>query len=206
MKVSTMVLGSCATNAYLVRNEETGEGFIVDPADLPQRLEAEIERQGIRLKAILLTHGHFDHILAVDALRDKYGVPVYAGSGEESILADPALNLSDGFAKPVTVKADRFLRDGEELTIAGYTIRVLATPGHTSGSICFYIPAENLLFSGDTLFAGSFGRYDFPTGSFAVLRSSIRGVLFMLPDETMVLPGHDMPTTIGEEKHFNPMA
>ena len=206
MKYRSMVLGPVYTNTYIVWNENSREGFIVDPADRAGRIADLIREEDIQPAAILLTHGHFDHIMAVDALRNQYGIPVIAGAGEQALLSDPRQNLSGTMASPVRLKADRTVTEGETFVLAGMTVRVIETPGHTSGSVCYYLPDEGILLSGDTLFAGSFGRYDFPTGSFETLRSSIREKLFVLPEETIVLPGHEGTTTIGEEKQWNPMA
>lgn len=206
LQIEKLVLGMMQTNCYLARNKETGRLLIVDPADEPQRVVRKIDDACSRPEAILLTHGHFDHIGAVDALREHYGIPVYALEKEQEILEDPVKNLSGMFGggNGFCVKADHFLKDGQVLTLAGVEIHVIHTPGHTVGGACYYVPEENVLFSGDTLFRCSVGRSDFPTGSMRQLHDSIHEKLFVLPEDTVVLPGHDAATDIGYEKRFNP--
>ena len=134
-------------------------------------------------------------------------MPIVAAETERALLADPALNLSVALGMPSTsLRADREVRDGETLELAGFRFRVLATPGHTSGSVCYLAEGEDALFAGDTLFEESLGRTDFPTGSVQEIVASISQVLFALPEDTMVYPGHGNPTTIGHEKRYNPVA
>ncbi|MDO4321528.1 MAG: MBL fold metallo-hydrolase [Lachnospiraceae bacterium] len=204
LQIETMVLGMMATNCYLALNKETKRLFIIDPAAEPERIISKIDALGAEPEAILLTHGHFDHIGAADALRDRYGIPVCALDEEQEICENPENNLSMMCGRSFTVKADRFFHDGETIELAGMQIRVLHTPGHTSGGACYYIPQEDVLFSGDTLFCGSVGRTDFPTGSMSSLRDSIHTRLFTLPEDTLVFPGHEESTDIGYEKRYNP--
>lgn len=204
LQIETMVLGMIQTNCYLAMNRETKELLIVDPADEAGRIIRKIgEMQAVPV-AILLTHGHFDHIGAADALREQYGVPVCALDEEQPVLEQTMLNLSAMQRKRLSVRADRFFRDGETAELAGFSVQVLHTPGHTAGGACYYIESEQLLFSGDTLFCGSVGRTDFPTGSMSALHDSIHSRLFVLPDETLVLPGHGESSSIGYEKQYNP--
>lgn len=204
LQVETLVLGTIMTNCYLAMNRETKELLIVDPADEADRIIQRIGELQAKPAAILLTHGHFDHIGAVDALREQYGIPACALDEERQVLEQTMLNLSAMQGRRLSVKADRFFHDGETVALAGFSIRVLHTPGHTAGGACYYIESERVLFSGDTLFCGSVGRTDFPTGSMSELHDSIHSKLFALPDETLVLPGHDDPSTIGYEKQYNP--
>ncbi len=204
LQIETMVLGAIQTNCYLAMNKETKELLIVDPADEADRIIRRIGELQAKPVAILLTHGHFDHIGAADALRGQYGIPVCALDEEQSVLEQTMLNLSAMQRKRLAVKADRFFRDKETVELAGFSIQVLHTPGHTAGGACYYIESERLLFSGDTLFCGSVGRSDFPTGSMSALHDSIHSKLFVLPDETLVLPGHGESSTIGYEKQYNP--
>lgn len=204
LRIETLVLGEIMTNCYLAMNKETKELLIVDPADEADRITRKIGELQAKPTAILLTHGHFDHIGAVDALREQYGIPACALEEERPVLEQTMLNLSAMHRRRLSVKADRFFHDGEKAELAGFSVHVLHTPGHTAGGACYYIESECVLFSGDTLFCGSIGRTDFPTGSMSALHDSIHSKLFVLPDETLVLPGHDDPSTIGYEKQYNP--
>ena len=155
-------------------------------------------------QAIFLTHGHFDHIGAVKELKDTFRVPVYASKEEnEQVLGKLDVNLSAMFGMPMTLQADRVLRDGEKVEIIGTTLTCILTPGHTAGGMCYYSEELQSVIAGDTLFCGSVGRTDFPTGNGAVLLNSIHEKLFTLPDETKVFPGHMDSTTIGWEKETN---
>lgn len=204
MKIEKFVIGVLGTNCYLVRNEESRECFLIDPAICPQNLVEHIRQEGLDMKAILLTHGHFDHIMGLHGFLDEFSVPVYACAAEERLLNDASMNASAQFAVAYTFSGADYVEDGQVLSLAGMTIQVLHTPGHTIGCCCYYLPEEGVLFSGDTLFCGSTGRTDFPTGSQSQLVRSIREKLLPLPDETKVYPGHMSETTIGFEKQHNP--
>ena len=205
-QIEWMVLGMVSTNTYLVKNQDTGELLIIDPADAAGRIQEKIGQMEGRPAAILLTHGHFDHMLAADALRSAYDIPVYACIQEKDLLKNARYNLSASWASPHVMEADRYLADGETFREAGFEIRLLHTPGHTEGSCCYYLPEEAVLFSGDTLFAGSVGRTDFPTSSGADMRKSRQRLLSELPADTRVCPGHGEETTIAYEKRYNPFA
>lgn len=205
MKIETMVLGDVRTNCYLLINEETKEVLVVDPADRADVIVRKLIDEGLTLKAILLTHGHGDHILAVGDLKKQFGVKVYAAKAEEALLSDAAQNLSKAlFGIAVTVKPDILLEDGQEFEVAGIRLRMLYTPGHTPGGCCYYQAEEKILFSGDTLFCGSIGRTDFPGGSLSELVRSVKEKLLVLPEDVKVYPGHEEMTTIGHEKRYNP--
>lgn len=207
MRIKTMVLGGVQTNCYLVYHEKTKAGVIIDPAAQPDRIDQMCLELGIKPEALLLTHGHGDHIMAVEKLKSRYQIPVIAGDKERDLLADPSKNLSTALGMPsVSLKADREVTDGEILVLAGFQFQVLATPGHTAGSVCYLEPEEGVLFSGDTLFEESLGRTDFPTGNMQQIVASIAEKLFVLPEDIMVYPGHGNPTTIGHEKTYNPVA
>ncbi len=204
LQIETLVLGMIQTNCYLAMNKETREILIVDPAAEVDRIVQKIRELQAKPAMILLTHGHFDHIGAVDVLREQYGIPACALAEEQPILERQTYNLSAVYGHGYSVKADRFFHDGEIVETAGVSIQVFHTPGHTAGGACYYIASEKVLFSGDTLFCGSVGRTDFPTGNVSALHNSLHQKLFVLPDDTLVLPGHDEPTTIGYEKQYNP--
>ena len=164
-KVITKVLGPVETNVYLVGSTETGKCVVVDPADDAGEIISCIEENGFKPEALLLTHGHSDHFMAAEDLKKKYGIPLCALDREKETLSDPEFNTSEsilGF--PAAAKANRFFRDGDVLHFAGTDWNVIATPGHTIGGCCYYLPEEGILFSGDTLFRGSYGRTDFPGG------------------------------------------
>lgn len=204
IEIKSMTLGMVATNCYLIINKENKEALLVDPADNALRISNVIEENGCTLKAILLTHGHFDHIMALNDLKKRYNVPVYAHEEEEDVLKQSSLNLSGSIGQIYTTQADVYVKDGEHLKLAGLDVIVLYTPGHTKGGSCYYFPEEKVLMSGDTLFHCSIGRTDFPTGSMSQLVRSVKEQLFVLPDDVQVYPGHDSVTSIGYEKQYNP--
>ena len=195
-----MPLGPLGTNCYVIGDKAVGEVFIIDPAT-PEVLYA-LKKHDLKPKAILLTHGHADHISAVTELKEKYNIPVYASEEEDRLLVDTRANLSSMFGNPVSICADKYLRDGDKFTIADKEIKFILTPGHTQGSGCYYIAEDEVLFSGDTLFHQSRGRTDFPGGSEAAIIRSIKEKLLVLPGETTVYPGHMDMTTIDNEKVY----
>ncbi len=205
MQIRNAIIGMCATNTYFVWNEENNEGIIIDPAGDQERIFDRVNQYGFKVVAILITHGHFDHVFALDEVRNKYKVPAYIGINEKEVLATPNLNLTSSFlGQFISLEADVYLNDGEEFTLAGMNIRAIEVPGHTVGGMCYYFVDDNVVFSGDTLFAGSVGRSDFPGGSGRALVLGIQKGLYVLPDETKVYPGHGDDTTIGYEKVHNP--
>ena len=153
---------------------------------------------------MLITHGHFDHIMGANELREKAGVKIYASELEKDLLASSELNVSNQIGRNYTVEADVYLKDDEKVTINGIEIKMISTPGHTAGSCCYLIESEKLLIAGDTLFAGSCGRTDLPTGSGGMLDRSLKEKLMRLDDEIKVYPGHGESTTIGYERKHNP--
>jgi len=197
-------LGALQTNAYVVVNEDRTRAVVIDPGTAEGALTRKLD--GLKVEAILLTHAHFDHIGGVDHLRKKYGCPVYLHPAEKDWLGDAAKNGSARWADvtpPIaTDPAEHGLADGQELELIGATFRVLHTPGHSPGSVGFLV--GDLLFAGDALFRRSVGRTDLPGGSQEQLSRSIREKLYILPDDTLVLPGHGPETTIGEERRENP--
>lgn len=204
MKIERFVLGAMGTNCYLLENEETKELVVVDPAICPDYMISYVKRIGYEPKAILLTHGHFDHVMGIDGWVKEFDIPVFLLEEERKILADPDLNLSAMFGTTYSYGKVSGLHDGQMIELAGYQFQVLHTPGHTSGSCCYYVESEEVLISGDTLFSKSVGRSDFPTGSASTLIKSIKEKLFCLPENVMVYPGHNDLTCIGDEKEGNP--
>lgn len=204
LKVGKMVLGMVETNCYFVYDSDTKEGIVFDPAK--NGLYDKLSENGIKVCAILLTHGHFDHIMGVHELTEKSGAKVYCLADEDRLCRDAALNASEQIRRPYTIEPDVLLNDGDEIKIAGIKIKVYATPGHTAGSGCYYIESTKWLFSGDTLFCGSIGRSDLPTGDGRVIMQSVRKLVGQFDDDVKVYPGHGDSTTIGDEKAYNPYA
>lgn len=207
IKIGRVVLGMLQTNCYFLYREGTADAIVIDPADDGAWLADGLERNGLRVAGILLTHGHFDHTFGCDALKKAAGdsVRVYACEAEKELMESPRLNLSTQMVGAYSLKADEYVKDGDEITIAGMTCKVIGTPGHTVGGCCYYFEEAGFLISGDTLFQESVGRTDFPTGSMSTLVRSIKEKLFVLPDKTQVYPGHGDSTTIGAEKRYNPV-
>lgn len=202
LEIKCITVSECYTNCYICCNKETKEGFVVDPGDDSLKIRNYINSMDIKLTAILLTHGHFDHVGAVKELKEKYNVKVYASEMEKETLEDSRRNLTSFFGAPFTLEADIYVKDEELLEIAGIKMKFILTPGHTPGSGCYYVEDNGILFSGDTLFQASRGRTDFPGGSEKQIIYSIIDKLLVLPGDTMVLPGHMDSTTIDEEKAY----
>ncbi len=214
IKIGRMVMGVCQTNCYFLYRQGERLAVVVDPADRGRDIYDSLRRNGFSVAGILLTHGHFDHIWGLDGLRDAAGaaaeaeglepVKAYACKAERELVKNAGMNVSRQAGRACETYADVYVEDGEEITLAGMTCRVIATPGHTGGGCCYYFQEAGILVSGDTLFAGSVGRTDFPTGSMGTLVRSIKEKLFVLPEDTRVYPGHGESTTIGDEKKNNP--
>ena len=216
IKIGRMTIGIYATNSYFLYREGSPDCIVIDAPDEGRETVLRLEAKGFHVRGLLLTHGHFDHIwgaaqlrAAANELAQSRGeslIRVYALDAEEELLSDSHKNVSEQMGRPVTFRPNEYLKDGQELSLAGINFRVIATPGHTIGSACFYVEEAGFLLSGDTLFEESVGRTDFPTGSMGSQVRSIREKLFALPDETKVFPGHGGVTSIGHEKKYNPFA
>lgn len=205
-RIERCVLGMVSTNCYIVyssKEEGLRPGVVIDPGDNAPFILNKCRELEVKPEAILLTHGHFDHMLAAEDVRRTFHIPVLAGEEEMALLDEPDMNLTTSFGEPMCLTADRWLRDGETLELIGRRWKVLHTPGHTGGCLCFYVEEEGVLFSGDTLFRESVGRTDLPTGNSTKILDSVVRKLFVLPDNTKVYPGHDSSTTIGYEKQHN---
>lgn len=203
MKLHTLVLGALGTNCYVLADEVSGEAIVIDAPDKAETILNFVREQGYTLKGIVLTHGHYDHILALEKLKTISLAPVAIHENGKTFLQDGINNLCHYVGidwNPVT--PDRYLKDGETVTVGSLKFQVLHTPGHTADCICLY--GEGILISGDTLFQMSVGRTDHPTGSLPQEIQSIRTKLMCLPDETKVYPGHGPATTIGDERKGNP--
>lgn len=199
------ILGEIGTNCYLLYNKDNREAVLIDPADEARSIKEMIASKNCTLTAILLTHGHYDHIGAAVEVSKATKAPIYAGEYEKEVLANPSINLSAMMGEhPISLTADKWLTDGEVIEPAGITIRCIHTPGHTKGGMSYYVEEANIVFSGDTLFAASIGRTDFPTGSMSELVRSIKSKLLILPENTKVFTGHGESTSIAYEKQYNP--
>ena len=210
MKINHYVVGQVQTNCYIVINEENKECFIIDPGASAKQLAERIRKESFTPVAVLLTHGHFDHAGAAEELAKEFGVKVYAHEAEKDTLQNPQKNVSWMVGASESYHADVFLKDEEVITLAGFEIKVLHTPGHTEGGCCYYVASESVVFTGDTLFAQSVGRTDFPGGSMSQIVRSITEKLMTLNEvgnletDIMVYPGHNDPTTIETERMNNP--
>jgi len=204
--IECFTLGPFATNCYVVRAPETDECWIVDAGFAPGGLIESVQRHELSPSRIFLTHAHADHIGGLGEVRAAFpGVPVLIHENEKTWLGDPVLNLSGGFGAPITAPdADVLLSGGESFDLGGAHFDILFTPGHSPGGITLHCADANLALVGDTLFAESIGRYDFPTSNGRDLFRSIRDVLYALPGKTRVHPGHGPPTTIAHEREHNP--
>jgi glyoxylase-like metal-dependent hydrolase (beta-lactamase superfamily II) len=195
-------------HSYVVRRPGNPECLVVDPGFEPDEIIAWLERQGLEPLAILLTHGHSDHIAGNAALKARWpDAPLLIGRGDAAKLTDPAANLSAPFGLPLTSPpADRLLTDGDRLALASCELTVREIPGHSAGHVVYVMEGESppVVFGGDVLFRESIGRTDFPDGDFEALAAGIRRHLYTLPPEAVVFPGHGEPTTVGHERRHNP--
>lgn len=203
LKIGRMVMGPVGTNCYFVYNENK-EAIVFDPPVGGGELYNKLKANGIAVEAIMLTHGHFDHIMGVNELRKCAGVKLYACEEEKELCNSSSLNCSDQIGRSYVTDADVYLKGGDEIQIKDMKCRLIHTPGHTQGSCCYYFYENGILISGDTLFAGSVGRTDLPTGSMGKLTRSIKEKLSKLPMDTVVYPGHGDQTTIEFESKNNP--
>ncbi len=207
LQVIPIVSMPFAENTFLVHLHGGNEAIVVDPGLEPDAILRQVKKRNLSIVAILNTHGHADHIAGNEAMKEVFpDAPLMIGAGDAAMLTDPDLNLSAPFGMRLTSpEADQLLHDGDVLNLAGMTILVRDLPGHSPGHVVFIIQdvKPTMVLAGDTLFEGSIGRTDFPGGSLQQLLNGIRNILFTLPDETMVFPGHGQATTVGVEKETN---
>ena len=205
MEYLSLMLGSLATNCYLLKLGD-GKCVIVDIGEGAPVLLRRLETEKLTPCAILLTHGHFDHIAGVEQVREKFQIPVYLHALDVPMLSDRNANLAYWISDSPfqAVQAWQTVADGQTLTIAQKDFTLIHTPGHTPGGCCYYIASEHVLISGDTLFQQSIGRTDFPGGSMSDLVRAVKEKLMILPEDTVVYPGHMGTTTIADEKRMNP--
>jgi hydroxyacylglutathione hydrolase len=204
-EVRMFTVGAVQENCFFVRREGSTEALVIDPGDEAPKLLGVIEELGLDVKAILLTHCHFDHVGAVAPVAEATGAPVYCPDLEREVLA----NVMDyvpwpGFGPFESYEADELVKGGETLELAGMSLEVTFTPGHSPGHVTYVETEGGLMFSGDVLFQGSVGRTDLPGGDWSVLAASIKGLMDRYPDETRVHPGHMGCTTLGAERATNP--
>ncbi|MBD3168733.1 MAG: MBL fold metallo-hydrolase [candidate division Zixibacteria bacterium] len=203
MIVDILEVGTFMANCYLVGCENTRKGIIIDPGDTGDFILSKIKENRLDIEKIVITHGHLDHIGALEYIRDLLGIPVCIHKDDAEMLTSPDRNLSAMTPEPVKANpAEIVLDEGQYVEFGEKKLKVLHTPGHTPGGISLY--GDGVVFTGDTIFLGSVGRTDFPYGDFEQLMQSIRDKIFTLPDETIIYSGHGPDTTVGQEKQYNP--
>lgn len=205
MLIESFPVGPLQCNCTILGDEESGEAIVIDPGDEIARIERRLQEHGLKLKQILITHAHIDHVGGALKLKRSTGAPIFMNENDISLLRGMAMQAAWlGVATPETASPDAPLREGQTVGLDRFPAQVLHTPGHTQGSICLHFAPMKLLVAGDTLFAGSIGRTDLPGGDYPQIIDSIHSKLLSLPDETRVLPGHGPETSIGQERAMNP--
>lgn len=203
-KIGKLTIGMYQTNCYFLYDIDEKKAIVFDPADNGKYIYDTLLKHELTVSAICLTHGHFDHIWGAEELRTLSQVKLYGPEAERVLFEDAKVNVSAQVGRPYTIRLDEYLKDQDILEIEGIKLKMIHTPGHTIGSSCYYVEEAGILISGDTLFEGSVGRTDLPTGSMSMLNRSIKEKLLNLPDETKVYPGHGDSTTIDMERKYNP--
>lgn len=203
-----LTVGMLQTNCYLLGDETSKQAIIIDPGAEGARICRRIDELGLKLSSILITHAHFDHVMAAWTLKNQLGCAIYLNPQDQPSLLQIIFGLAARFHPEVRPTApgqvDHGLSDGDTLEIGAIGIKVLGTPGHTPGHVSFYLSESGMLFSGDVIFAGSIGRTDFMGGSLQQLTASVRNRIFPLPEDTLIYPGHGPRTTVGRERRHNP--
>lgn len=204
-EIITIPVGALEVNCYIVWDAGTLEGVIIDPGADAAEIEAAVKSEGVKVRCVINTHGHFDHVGADGAMKATFGAPVAIHPKDAALMADAHEHgIFFGVNTPKQSEPDILLEDGQIIEFGPLKLKVIHTPGHTRGGVCLYMEDGKALFTGDTLFAGSVGRTDFEGGSMDDLMSSITDKLLPLGDEVRVLPGHGPESTIGEEREVNP--
>ncbi|MGA8430234.1 MAG: MBL fold metallo-hydrolase [Candidatus Sulfotelmatobacter sp.] len=198
-------VGPLRCNCSIIGDEKTREAMVIDPGDDIEDVEAILTKHNLRVRQIVITHAHIDHVGGAMKLRAATGAPILLNQNDHALLQMLDVQAAwIGVTAPGEVKIDQSISSGDKVGVGLLEASVLHTPGHTEGSVCLYFPAENKLIAGDTLFAGSIGRTDLPGGSMQKILQSLHGTVLALPDETVVVPGHGPLTTIGQERESNP--
>lgn len=197
MKFITCPAGVYQANCYIVYDDSSNCGFIIDPGGEHDKILDLVNKHSIKIEFIILTHGHFDHTGGVNAIKGKLNIPLFMDESDSFLVSD-----SDGINNTLPITIDMALKDGDTIKFGNGSLKIISTPGHTPGGIT--VSVSSMLFTGDTLFKDSIGRTDFPGGSYKQLKDSIKSKLFIFPDNTHVYPGHGPSTTIGYEKKYNP--
>ncbi len=204
MQVIKLISYVMGVNTYVLYNEKTREAVIIDPSFDTKKIKDCVKAEKLKVVAILLTHGHYDHIAGLEEIRSQYGVPVYIGKDDAQMLLDSRINLSESFGEPITCKpAEHLLEDGETIHVAGMQIKAISTPGHTRGGVTYVV--DDVLFTGDTLFNLSIGRTDFPGGDFDELMQSLKKLSALDEKEDYTVhPGHESSSSLDFEIINNP--
>lgn len=198
-------VGPLQCNCSIIGDETSREAMVIDPGDDIAEILALIAKHNLRVKQIVITHAHIDHVGGAMKLRAATGAPILLNQNDYALLKMLDTQAAwVGMKSPGKVEIDQSVEQADTVRAGSITANVLHTPGHTEGSVCLYFPAEKTLVAGDTLFAGSIGRTDLPGGSFEKIIQSLHGTVLALPDDTVVVPGHGPLTTIGEERDSNP--
>jgi len=207
MIFDSFVVGMLQTNCYLVGDEESGKAVVIDPGGDSKKIVQRLRESNLQLISILSTHAHFDHVMEAWLLKQLAGGEIVMHPRDEALLSDRMVGMAAVLKNSVDTAAftiDRHVVEGDQIQVGSLLFQVIETPGHTPGHVSFYMPAKKMIFVGDTLFAGSIGRTDFPGGSHDQLIQSVREKVFPLPGETVVYPGHGPETTVEREKLTNP--
>jgi hydroxyacylglutathione hydrolase len=200
--IQSLTVGPIQANCFILGDEQTKEAVVIDPGDEARRIQTALQKQALTLKYIINTHGHFDHVGANKALKDLTGAPVLIHPGDAPMLSDLTASARMWGMQAENSPPDQLIKDGDRIIFGQITLEVIHTPGHSPGGISLYTP--KVVFVGDTLFAGSIGRTDFPGGDYDLLIAGVRKKLFILDDDVQVFPGHGPDTTIGYERKYNP--